>query len=519
MTSTVTTVEEARGGRVLSARPELLALGALVILAAAVRFVGLGAQSMWLDEWLTHGYTGMGLHDLGSALVHYETHPPLYFVFVWAWTHVFGTDEAGMRSMSAVVGTASVPLAYAAARARFSTRDALLAAALVAVNPFSVWYAQEARPYALLEALCLASLVCVIRAADGGGRRWLWGWAVTASLALLTQYFAAFVIAAEAAWLLTRRRGRAELGALAGIGIVALLLLPHLLNERSKGEWVHVSNPLSTRISLLPVQFLTGLWRNWDQWADTEIRFIAAAALCAVALVLAVAWRRERVAAWPFLLVAASVVLVPLAVAIVKPSSDYFLPRYLIPALAPLLIVVAAGLAARRSGVLGLACGVVLAGLFLSMTVSIATRTQLQRPDWRDVGRTIGTAPRARAVITTFNVQAQPLLVYTPHLTSVYVGGTKAFAASNPADARKPITASELIYVGFDAGPHARHAAPAPGFRLTGRTKTPGYLVLTYTSTRPLHTTAGQLAATAPKVVGYPLTQLLAPAVYVQRPG
>src|SRR5215210_2178900 len=124
----MTTIEGTAGAglrRGLLARPELLALVAITGLAATVRFAALGGQSLWLDEWLTHGYTELGLRDLGSVLWNYEPHPPLYFASVWSWTQVFGNDEAGLRSLSALFGSASVPVAYAAARTRFPTRVAL----------------------------------------------------------------------------------------------------------------------------------------------------------------------------------------------------------------------------------------------------------------------------------------------------------------------------------------------------------------------------------------------------------
>ena len=66
-----------------------------------------------------------------------------------------------------------------------------MAAAFAAVNPFMIWYSQEAREYMLLVALCAASLLFFARAWNRApaGRDLLW-WAVLSALALLTQYFA-----------------------------------------------------------------------------------------------------------------------------------------------------------------------------------------------------------------------------------------------------------------------------------------------------------------------------------------
>jgi 4-amino-4-deoxy-L-arabinose transferase-like glycosyltransferase len=495
-----------------------LALGLITVVAAALRFAALGSQSLWLDEWLTHNYTVMSLHDVGSTLLNSEPHPPLYFGLVWFWSHIFGTDEAGLRSLSALVGTATVPLAYIAARTRFSPRVGLMAAAIVAVNPFSVWYSQEARPYALLEALCLVSLICVIRAADGGGRRWLWGWALASSLALLTHFFAGFLLVGEVLWLLRRRRGRDLIAPLGAVGVVGLLMLALVASGRANEvAWVHASAPLGTRVSLLPVQFLTGLYDNWDAATDTTIRFICVAAIAAIGLALAIGSARERVRAHPFLIAAGAMILLPLALAIVKPTSDYFLPRYLIAALVPLAIVVAAGLMSRRSGYAGAA---VLTAVLLSMTISIAARPELQRPDWRTAAEAIGPARVPRAVITNVNVQGRPLSYYAAGLSAVYDGGSSVFAGDAPGKGRRPVTASQIVYVTPSVfGVRAGRVAPAPGFRLSSRRTAGAFLILAYTSSTARRFTAGDLAATASRVFGYPLGAIDAPSVYAQRPG
>src|SRR5436305_1859876 len=82
--------------------------------AAALRFSTLGVQSFWHDEAVTVGrvlHPGLGatLREIPSS----EATPPLYYVLAWVWTKVFGTSEAGIRSLSALFGTATVPVAYA----------------------------------------------------------------------------------------------------------------------------------------------------------------------------------------------------------------------------------------------------------------------------------------------------------------------------------------------------------------------------------------------------------------------
>jgi mannosyltransferase len=121
-------------------------LSVVVVLAAALRFYAIGDQSFWYDESYTVDLVGRSFFDMLSAIPHTESTPPLYYVLAWPWRHVFGDSEAGLRSLSALVGTAAVPAAWAAARSFFdSPRAPLFAALLVAVNPWFVWYSQEAR--------------------------------------------------------------------------------------------------------------------------------------------------------------------------------------------------------------------------------------------------------------------------------------------------------------------------------------------------------------------------------------
>ena len=41
-----------------------------------------------------------------------ESNPPLYYVLAWGWAKAFGTGEAGLRSLSALLGAATVPVGF-----------------------------------------------------------------------------------------------------------------------------------------------------------------------------------------------------------------------------------------------------------------------------------------------------------------------------------------------------------------------------------------------------------------------
>src|SRR5436305_3679093 len=91
--------------RVRGIEPLVWGAIALTVVAAIARFATLGHQSFWLDESYAlgdirfHSVSGM----LGWMRVH-EMTPPLYFFVARSWTHAFGTDEVGLRSLSALLG-------------------------------------------------------------------------------------------------------------------------------------------------------------------------------------------------------------------------------------------------------------------------------------------------------------------------------------------------------------------------------------------------------------------------------
>ena len=84
------------------------------------------------------------------------------------WERVFGDGEVALRSLSALFGTATIPVVYAAATAprepagrRWSPRR------LTAASPMLIWYSQEARPYSLLVLLAAISFLCFVHVLDG----------------------------------------------------------------------------------------------------------------------------------------------------------------------------------------------------------------------------------------------------------------------------------------------------------------------------------------------------------------
>jgi mannosyltransferase len=389
-------------------RTAVRALIGLIALAAALRFWRIGDQSFWLDEVFTAKLAGDDLPGLLDGVTETESTPHLYYVLAWIWARVFGEGEAALRSLSAVFGIATVPVAYLAARELFRPAVALVAAALVAVNPWFVWYSQEARAYALLMLLATASLLFFVRALRTREPRDLARWALFSSLALLTHYFAAFLVGAEAIWLLwvLRRRAAVAVGALAAVGVA---LAPLALAQRGEGHTTFIEDiGLGTRITDLPKRFVTG-----ELGTPTPLIGPLAGLLVVAGFVLV--WRlapEERRRALGLAALVAVSVLVPIAMAVV--GLDYLLPRNTIAAYIPAAIVVAAGFATSRAGI---AAAIALCAILLAVTIQISLNDDLQRDDWRAVAAELHkAAPGDRAIVITSAAQAKALEHYVPGL-------------------------------------------------------------------------------------------------------
>ena len=465
----------------------MLALGAVVALAAVIRFATLDAQSFWLDEAVTVGLVRLDLGEMLDRIPDSESTPPLYYLLAWLWSRGFGDGEVGLRALSALLGTLTVPLVYAIGAQLLSRRAGLLAALLAAVNPVLVWYSQEARAYALLVLLSALSVLLFLAARERPSAARLAAWAAASALALCAHYFAGFLVAAEAAWLIVGLRARARLMAAlasAAIAAVALALLPIALNQRSHGgaAWIG-ETALSTRTAQVAKQFIVG----YDAPLEALLTALGAAlALAAVTAVVALGDARERGAALVAGALAAAALVLPLLFALV--GADYLLARNLITALVPGLTLIGIGFAVRRAGGWGLVGAGALAAVFAAAVLAVALEPRYQRDDWRSAAEDIAAARGAQAVVGPASGRL-PLSLYLPKARPLPAQGVKVreidvvgVALRRPGESPAP------------PAPPAAPAAPVPGFELASVERGDTYTLVRFRSATPQPVTPAQLA-------------------------
>jgi len=242
---------------------ERAALWSILWLAFALRVYRLDAQAIWWDESLS---VYRATRDLGTVLantiliqnvVTTDTLPQCYFLFLHFLVRAFGTSEFALRFFSVIANVATIPLLYTLARRWLGNAAALIVALLGALSPFYVWYAQEARPYALalfwstLAVYALARAFAVGRGqtrtnADENNRvrvypraerstsyLWVFVYVLASIAALSTHYFALFLFPFHAililvlVWQTPRRRWFFFLPALPFASVI--FLLPQVL--------------------------------------------------------------------------------------------------------------------------------------------------------------------------------------------------------------------------------------------------------------------------------------------------
>jgi 4-amino-4-deoxy-L-arabinose transferase-like glycosyltransferase len=440
-------------------------LAAAATVAFLLRWHFAGEQSLGYEEVFTrtivHQATISRVWDATRAT---ESTPPAYYMLVWLWLKLTGTGSAaGLRAVSVIAGTLTVPVTFAAIRSFCPRRVALAGAVLAAISPILVDEGIYARSYALLvlvSALSMWALGAVL--AHPGRRTWTL-WVLAAALCLWTHYFTGFVIAGEVAVLAVRRPGqrRALVAAAAGVLVLAAPLWSLFRAQSSASQRTEFisARPLTGRLEDTVRQFAMGI--NVPSAALEAVGILIVAGAIAIAVVRG-ARRAPTRSLVAVVLVGAGL---PIATAVIG-FDDHLLARNVLGVWVFLAAVAAAGLV-RLRGVPLLAYGVVC---LASVTLSLSDWRYQGAADWAGTARVLGTAARGEpiAILPGQDIDVAALYLGRPKLTAP-VSSRDLWVIAEPeraAGSRALGRVADLPLGGFAAGLRPVGEHDRRGFRI-----------------------------------------------------
>ncbi len=181
----------------------------IVLFAFYWRVRALDYQSLWRDEVDAIYFATQPLPDLLRMVSTPSHNGPFYYLTLRPWFELVGITDFSARYLSALAGTISTALIWPVTRlmvghlpADTGQKTALGAAALMAINPYQLWYSQEAKMYALIVALTLLSTWCFLLALQRGKNRYFVFYVIVTSLCVYYHVLAALIIPLHALWFL-----------------------------------------------------------------------------------------------------------------------------------------------------------------------------------------------------------------------------------------------------------------------------------------------------------------------------
>jgi uncharacterized membrane protein len=451
-------------------------VGALTLIALVLRLACVH-QSLFGDELFL--YFDVHKHTLGEVLSMVrgtEKTPPLGFVLGWLFAR--GSHAATLvRVPSLAAGVATVPLVYALGARTVGRVAGVVAAAWFALSPFQMFYATDARAYALVTGLVVLSTLALLRALEDRQLRWWALYVVAATAAVYTHYIAALVLVPQAAWGLWTHRAlwRAQLSAHALVVLAFVPYVPSFIDQaRNSGDEAR----RISEISPFTAGHVAEVWaQSYIGHAYVGLRVMPGRlAVGVVAVVLGgllialVLWRRKAPARVGLLGLLALVAPAAIVLYDLRPHASFLLPRNMIVAAPYGLLLIGWLLTAARPRLAMAASLVALAAVGVGTVKMLGPN--YQRTNARDAAHWIDAhAPPDAPLIDLPGPQG--IRVYQP-ARPVY--GTAEFGLDEWAAAARRRTPVFMSFLN-DAGLRQFAVAPAnaaPGYRLVAEHISPG---------------------------------------------
>ncbi len=163
----------------------------IAILGLILRLKGIGKPNLWFDEVASITNASKNIAQIIKAEINL---PPLYNLFLHFWIYVFGKSEFAVRLPSVLFGVGIIFLVYKLTKRLFSSRVGLLAAFIVAIAPYQIYYSQETRMYSLITLLCLWASYFFLLACEEKKNRFWFFYIISVTASFYTHYYALSIV-------------------------------------------------------------------------------------------------------------------------------------------------------------------------------------------------------------------------------------------------------------------------------------------------------------------------------------
>jgi hypothetical protein len=231
----------------------------LFLIALLIRLLTISSEALWYDEAFTGIVARLSLPQMITATAN-DVHPPLFYVVEWVLIRLLGESVFVLRIASTLFSSLAVVELWRLLRQVSSERAAWIGAGLFMIAPGQLYYAHEARMYALL------TLLVIVAARAAHNRNWL-RFGLTCALALYTHNLGALYVAPLSVYALWQGRGKAfRASALAGVAYLPWVgVLIRQLQNIAGGFWVPESKGIGGALYYLYYGTFSNRAPGWMQ--------------------------------------------------------------------------------------------------------------------------------------------------------------------------------------------------------------------------------------------------------------
>ena len=135
----------------------------ITLVGGFLRVLLLGTKGMWLDETFSVWLANQSVVDMLHWIVKIDPHPPLYYLLLHYWIALYGDTPYNARLLSALFGTATIPIIYLIGKRMSGAVVGLAAAVFLAFSLFNIYFAQETRMYTFLMFNAAVAIYALVR--------------------------------------------------------------------------------------------------------------------------------------------------------------------------------------------------------------------------------------------------------------------------------------------------------------------------------------------------------------------